>query len=1005
MKKIIILLLSILTTNLYSQNIDVTEIELNYTGDSNPQNLTKGTTKIYFSADNGIDGEELWVHNSTTNSTYLVKDIGNSNALDNSIFLTIGDILYFTVNIGTELWRSDGTELGTYLIKHINSNSWSNNTISQLFNYNNNIVFGANDDINGQELWISDGTTSGTTLLKDIKVGSNSSSPNNFFIFNGTLFFTADDGINGRELWTSNGTTTGTMLFKNINSTNSDSILGGKFIILNNAFYFYATNNINGFELWKSDGTVTGTQLFKDITVGSNSSNLVLIGAGTNNYFIFEVNSTSIGTELWKSDGTVAGTVLLKDIYPGANNGVSDYTQFAVLNDKIYFNATTNTNGNELWGTDGTTVGTQLIKDIYTGTTSSDIVALTASNSYLIFSAHDNTHTYNSVWRSNGTSVGTFELKDINLTQNSITNLSFVEFNNKVFFPAGYNTLNGVELWTTEGNNTNTLLFKDISHRYAGMTDFYDSAEIGGKLIFTGNNGNGKEPFITDGTISGSHIIKDINPGSASPFFTSSDFRSASYTKAGNYVFFRATSAGYGNEIWKTDGTEANTLMVKDIKVGSGSSISEFPLFMEFNNIFYFKADDGIHGEELWRSDGTNVGTYMVKDINLGNASSMDGISNIFQNSPTIKNEKCYAVLNGFLYFSAYDGVDSSIWRTDGTEIGTVKVITIPQSGNYDDRRIIINATNNKIFFKTNTTNSSYGNNSLWSSDGTQVGTTFLYHANIEGSSLFKKNITHNNNLYFTVFTTNGNTLMKSDGTASGTVVVKDNFTNQETFNALTSCGNNVYFAVGSQGIISSEELWRTDGTTSGTLELGDLTSSSNESFLNCNTCHQSNLIFKKGIIDDNKIYYVNANSTNADSFLTPNILNSDNFGENGYYIFTDFYNFNNKLLFSAAKQYGGYELYSSEFNFPLLNSTDFENNSKNNIVIYPNPAKDSINFQTYNDESITKADIYDLMGKKIFTSEVINNKLQLSNIDNGIYIVNIHTNKSLYSAKIIIKK
>lgn len=1004
MKKIILLLLSIITNNLYSQNIDVTEIELNYTGDSNPQNLTKGITKIYFSADNEIDGEELWVHNMTTNATYLVKDIGNSNAIDNSIFLTVGDILYFTVNIGTELWRSDGTELGTYLIKHVNSNSWSNNTISQLFNYNNNVIFGANDDINGQELWISDGTTTGTTLLKDIKVGSNSSFPNNFFTFNGTLFFTADDGINGRELWKSDGTTTGTSIFKNINSTNSDSILGGKFMILNNAFYFYATDNINGFELWKSDGTPTGTQLFKDITVGSNSSNQALVGAVTNNYFIFEVNSSSIGTELWKSDGTVAGTVLLKDIYPGANHGVSDYTQFAVLNDKIYFNATTGTNGNELWTTDGTTVGTQLIKDIYTGTTNSNIAALTATSNYLIFSAKDNTHTYNTVWKSNGTNAGTFELKDINLTQNSITNLSFVEFNNKVFFPAGYNTKNGIELWATDGNTANTLLFKDISHRYDGMTDFYDSAEIGGKLIFTGNNRNGKEPFITDGTINGSHIIKDISPGSGSPFFTSSDFRSASYTKAGNYVFFRATSAGFGFEIWKTDGTEVNTLMVKDIKVGGGSSISEFPLFLEFNNIFYFKANDGIHGEELWRSDGTNAGTYMVKDINLGSASSIERLSNIFYNNPNILNENCYAVLNGFLYFSAYDGIDNSIWRTDGTETGTTKVISIPQSVMDDYNNIIINVTNNRFFFKNKSTNASYGNNSLWSSDGTQAGTMLLYHTNIAGSSLFKKNIVHNNNLYFTVFTTNGNTLMKSDGTASGTVVVKDNFTTQETFNALTSCGGNVYFAVGSQGIGSSEELWRTDGTTLGSIKLGDLTYSSNEDFYNCNTCYQGNLLFKRNSINNNKIYYVNANSTNADGFLTPNIVNSENFGDVGYYIYTDFYNLNNKLLFSAAKQYGGYELYSSEFDISLGNQ-DFEGNIKNNIVIYPNPAKDYINFLVHNDEIVLKVNIYDLLGKNILSSDIINNKLQLSNIDNGIYIVNIITDKSQYSAKIIIKK
>ncbi|WP_412463703.1 ELWxxDGT repeat protein [Flavobacterium mekongense] len=1003
MKKLLFILFLYQTT-LFSQSIDLTEIEMNYIGNSNPKKFAKGITKIYFSANDGINGNELWSYDINTNKTSLVKDIGNGNdGLNNSILLTIGDILYFTVNIGTQLWRSDGTESGTYLIKNISSNSSSNNFISQLINYNGNIVFGANDNINGSELWISNGTTIGTVLLKDINVGSNGSNPYNFFVFNEYLYFVANDGINGNKIWKSDGTNSGTQLLQDNGAPTYSSLGGGNFIIFNNDFYFYAYNNTNGFELWKSDGTSAGTLLFKDIVPGTNSSNNNLVGAVANDYFIFEVNSSSIGTELWKCDGTAIGTTLLKDINTGINNGVSVNTQFAKLGNKIYFDALTVSNGLELWETDGTNIGTLLVKDINTGPANSLITKLTATSNYLIFSAKSSLNSYNTVWKSDGTTAGTFELKDTDMTQYSNTELDFVEFNNLVFFPAGNNSPNGIELWTTDGTPQNTQIFKDISHIFNGMTDFFDVAQLDNKLIYTGNNGNDKEPFVTDGTISGTRMIKDINPSGTS-LFTSLGFKSGSYTKAGNFVFFRAIGPGVGYEIWKTDGTEINTSLVKDIRPGSASSISEYPFFLEYNNIFYFKANDGIHGEELWRSDGTESGTYLVKDINPGSNSSIDRLSNIFYNSYSTINENCYAILNGFLYFTANDGVDSSIWRTDGTEAGTIKVIVIPANNSLDNNRIIINATNDRIFFKSNI-NNSYGNNALWASDGTQSGTVLLGNWSIAAPQ-FKKNIIHNNQLYFTVNSnTTGVTLMKSNGTQSGTVIVKGNFTTYETFNSLHSCGNYVYFGVGAQGSYASEELWRTNGTTIGTVKLGEHPGGDLLSFILCKTCYQDNLLFKKEALNNDKIYYVNGNSTNTENYLTTNITNSENFGENGFYNYSDFYVFNNKLLIAAGKQYSGLELYSSEFNFTLDNQDFNGNENKNNVILYPNPSINKITINISDNSLIKGVKIYNLLGEEILNYNQNINEIDVSNLKVGIYLVNVFTDKHDYKTKMVIKR
>jgi len=93
------------------------------------------------------------------------------------------------------------------------------------------------------------------------------------------------------------------------------------------------------------------------------------------------------------------------------------------------------------------------------------------------------------------------------------------------------------------------------------------------------------------------------------------------FTAAGSWVFFTASSYNnLGVELYKTDGTAAGTMLVKDIEPGADSSFPDN--LANLNGVLFFTANTGSSGLELWKSDGTEAGTVLVKDIQPGAAAS-----------------------------------------------------------------------------------------------------------------------------------------------------------------------------------------------------------------------------------------------------------------------------------------------------------------------------------------------------------------------------------------------
>ena len=83
-------------------------------------------------------------------------------------------------------------------------------------------------------------------------------------------------------------------------------------------------------------------------------------------------------------------------------------------------------------------------------------------------------------------------------------------------------------------------------------------------------------------------------------------------------MFFTARDGIHGPEVWKSDGTEAGTVLVKDIHPGASSGYYGPSSLTGLGGALFFAADDGIRGSELWKSNGTEAGTVLVKDINAG---------------------------------------------------------------------------------------------------------------------------------------------------------------------------------------------------------------------------------------------------------------------------------------------------------------------------------------------------------------------------------------------------
>lgn len=410
-------------------------------------------------------------------------------------------------------------------------------------------------------------------------------------------------------------------------------------------------------------------KLLKNIRPGSIYANPEIMAVLSDGSILFVATDDAHGRELWRSDGTTNGTYVVKDIYPGKSSGMTVPNCLSV-NGKVYFFAKTPTYGYELWETDGTTNGTKMVVDLNPG------VSQGVNPSYTSRIIYYNNRIYfvgnlNSIGvelcSTDGTAQGTQLVKNINPSYHSSLPESFKVVNGKLFFTAK-TKLEGVELWTTDGTTVGTKMVKDLSPGiYYGLTvDNEKTVAYNNKLYFHGttNDSIGVELYSSDGnSIS---LVKNINTKN------NANSNPSQFTVYKGMMYFAAENDTSGNEIWKSDGTEQGTVMLKDTWPGEKGG-GFFPLG-ELKGKLVYMASDSVHGVELWMTDGTEQGTKMIADVNpgIGRGAEWSHYYHRALNAEVINPNRVY---NNVLYFAGNDGVNGrELWRTDGTDTGTYMV-------------------------------------------------------------------------------------------------------------------------------------------------------------------------------------------------------------------------------------------------------------------------------------------------------------------------------------------
>ncbi len=568
----------------------------------------------------------------------------------------------------------------------------------------------------------------------------------------------------------------------------------GLFTKVGNDVYFVNRSSGNRTGIYKYDTEAMSSSLIFEFQE-SNLDITEMLEYNGNLIFIQLRNSVfDEYNTVWKLD---LATIDVEKLSPGdASTGFPDLgaINLTKFQDELFFVNYESQTGYEIWQTDGTAEGTEIFVDFQPGSdwgTSN----IRVYGDYIYFLSNESVSITN-LFRCDGTAEG-IEQVTFGMNNLDINWLYDYIVNGDIAFLVIDDDNHGKELWLSDGTENGTNLLKDLNPGTDdGFSDDFSDEIVwaihNDELLFISESAEfGNELWRSDGTEAGTTMIRDIYSG-----IESSEILSMLSLDSG--LFFNAESPEYGTELWKYSTDLQDASLVYDIN--TSTSASSYPLrFGIINNSLVFSAKVDCIGRELFSTQGSAKSTTLLNDIALGKK------SNFFFH---------YQELNDKLYFLTEDKDNKeAYWSTDGTPEGTSRAFD-PSYKYESDFQLLSNLG---VFQGKLYSVASVGGigQALFESDGTNEGTNLIKEISQTGgsSSEFRFYNLNDEVMVFEARDHMGLAVWRSDGTGEGTFLLQ-----YASPSRMQIVNNDVYYLKSEE--FAKRSLWRTDGSIEGTVRV-----------------------------------------------------------------------------------------------------------------------------------------------------------------------------------------